>query len=75
MNFDDRHEWFWPLRLKAEVEGCYKLLCPISDHAESDETISFTLKRLVFKLISDFGVSLWALILWCSEIFLFLKNV
>ena len=44
---------------------------PIFDHAESDKIIIFRLKRLVFEQFNDCGVSLWALILRCTEFFFF----
>ena len=60
--------------LKVEVEECNKLLPPIFDHAKSNKTVIFKLKRLFFELFNNLGVSLWASIMGCSEIF-FLKNV
>ena len=48
---------------------CNKLLSSIFDRAKSDKTIILKLKRLVIKLFDDFGVSLWTMILQCSEMF------
>ena len=63
-----------PLTLKVEVGGCSKLLPPIFDHAKSNKMVIFKLKRLVFELFNNLGVSLWASIMGCSDFF-FLKNV